>query len=219
MTALRSTAFAAPLAGALALVSAAGVSASPAPAGPVSASSPAPVTIVSRAYTPAQLTVEDGQTVTWKNEGFGPHTVTAADGGFDSGRLNLGESFQVTFTTPGAFAYACTIHPSMKGVVDVLAPGQHPLPPLGSLHVRLSAASGGRPLTLVHVQVPAPDATVLLQLHYASGAPWRTVRRARLSAQGKATLKLGAGLRRRLRVVVEGGAGPPLVGKPLTAHG
>lgn len=181
-----------------------------------SAPSAAPVTIVSRAYQPAELTVEDGQTVIWTNRGFGPHTVTAADGGFDSGRLNLGESFQVTFTTPGLFAYACTIHPSMKGEVTVLAPGQHPLPPLASLHVHLSPAGAGRSLTLVHVQVPAPKATVLLQLHFPSGAPWRTVQRARLSAQGKATLRLGAGVHRRLRVVVEGEGEAPLIGRPLT---
>jgi plastocyanin len=207
------------LAFALVLAFAGTAPASPVAADPVSAPSTVPVTIVSRAYQPADLTVEDGQTVVWKNEGFGPHTVTADAGLFDSGRLTLGESFSVTFTTPGAFAYSCTVHPSMKGVVNVLAPGQHLLPPLGSLHVRLSAAGGGRPQTLVHVQLPAPNAKVLLQLHYPSGASWRTVRRARLNAQGKATLTLGAGVHRRLRVVVEGEAGPPLVGKPLTPRG
>ena len=209
MTGLRSVALASLLTGALLLVATA----------TGSASSVVGVTIVSRAYQPAELTIEDGQTVVWKNEGFGPHTVTAVGGQFDSGRLTLGESFDVTFMTPGVFAYACTVHPSMKGVVTVLAPGQHPLPPPGSLHVRLSAAGGGHPQTLVHVQLPAPNATVLLQLHYPSGASWRTVRRARLNAQGKATLKLGDGVGRRLRVVVEGEAGPPLVGKPLTPRG
>lgn len=173
----------------------------------------APVTIVARAYQPAQLTVEDGQTVLWTNRGFGPHTVTALGGEFDSGRLNMGESFKVTFTTPGTFPYKCTVHPSMRGSVTVLAPGQHLLSP-GSLHVRLSRSSGGRPRTLVHVQAPAPHAAVLLQLHYPAGRPWRTVGRAHLNAGGKATLVLGAGVRRRLRVVVQAG-GPPLIGKPL----
>jgi plastocyanin len=172
-----------------------------------------PVTIVARAYQPAQLTVEDGQTVLWTNRGFGPHTVTALGGEFDSGRLNLGESFKVTFTTPGTFPYKCTVHPSMQGSVTVLAPGQRVLSP-ASLHVRLSRSSGGRPRTLVHVRVPAPHATVLLQLHYPAGRPWRTVARAHLSAAGSATLVLGAGVRRRLRVVVQA-SGPPLVGKPL----
>jgi plastocyanin len=181
------------------------------------ASSEVPVTIVSRAYQPAELTVEDGQTVIWTNRGFGPHTVTALGGEFDSGRLNAGESFKVTFTTPGAFAYKCTVHPSMKGSVTVLPPGQHPLPPLGSLHVHLSHTRGARPLTLVHVQVPVPNAAVLLQFHYPSGTPWRTVRRARLSAQGTATIPLGAHLQRSVRVVVRGAGGAALIGKPLRA--
>jgi plastocyanin len=172
-----------------------------------------PVTIVARAYQPAQLTVEDGQTVVWTNRGFGPHTVTALGGEFDSGRLNLGESFKVTFTTPGSFPYKCTVHPSMMGTVTVLAPGQHLLSP-ASLHVHLSRSAGGRPRTLVHVRAPAPHATVLLQLHYPAGRPWRTVARAHLNAAGSATLVLRAGVRRRLRVVVQAG-GPPLVGKPL----
>lgn len=178
-------------------------------------SSEVPVTIVSRAYQPAQLTIEDGQTVVWTNRGFTPHTVTALGGEFDSERLNAGESFKVTFTTPGTFAYKCTIHPSMRGEVTVLAPGQHPAPPLSSLKVRLTRTRGHPALTLVHVQVPAPNAAVLLQLHYPAGAPWRTVRRAHLSAEGKATLKLGANVRSRLRVVVQTG-GPPLIGRPLT---
>ncbi|HEX3909969.1 MAG TPA: cupredoxin family copper-binding protein [Solirubrobacteraceae bacterium] len=178
------------------------------------ASSEVPVTIVSRAYQPPTLTIEDGQTVVWTNRGFTPHTVTALGGEFDSGRLNAGESFRVTFTTPGSFAYKCTIHPSMRGTVTVLAPGRHPAPPQSSLKVRLTRTHGHPALTLIHVQLPAPNAAVLLQLHYPSGRPWRTVRRARLSPEGKATLKLGAGVERRLRVVVQAG-GPPLIGKSL----
>lgn len=181
------------------------------PLGPTAVASTAnevPVTIVSRAYQPAQLTIEDGQTVVWTNRGFGPHTVTALGGEFDSGRLNLGESFKVTFTTPGTFAYKCTIHPSMRGSVTVLPPGRHVGPPLASLHVNLSK-SGGK--AFVRVRVPAPNAPVLLQ----SGPPWRTVRRGHLSAQGKATLVILANPHRRLRVVVQASGGPPLVGKPL----
>lgn len=189
-----------------------GLALSPAlgPAAGASSANEVPVTIVSRAYQPAQLTVEDGQTVIWTNRGFGQHTVTALGGEFDSGRLNLGESFKVTFTTPGSFPYKCTVHPSMRGSVTVLPPGKHVGPPLGSLHVRLTH-SGGK--AFVHVQVPAPNAPVLLQ----SGPPWHTIRRGHLSAQGRATLAVPAGPhRRRLRVVVQASGGAPLVGKPLS---
>jgi plastocyanin len=189
------------------------------------ASAEVAVTIVSRAYQPAALTIEAGQTVTWTNRGFTPHTVTAVGGEFDSGRLNLGESFKVTFSTPGTFAYACTIHPSMKGKVTVLAPEASgvpgPLGPTQSVHVRLASVRGphGR-LTLVHAQAPHPAARVVLELRPPRGSSWRVVARAHLSALGKATLSVSASARGRLRVVVEGTGGlPPLISRTLSPSG
>jgi plastocyanin len=189
------------------------------------ASSEVAVTIVSRAYQPAALTIEAGQTVTWTNRGFTPHTVTAIGGEFDSGRLNLGESFKVTFSTPGTFAYACTIHPSMKGTVTVLAPGTAPAPgpvgPAQSVRVRLASKRGshGR-LTLVHVQAPHPAARVVLELRAQASSPWRIVARAHLDALGEATLSVSANVRGRLRVVVAGSGGlPPLISKTLSPAG
>jgi len=181
------------------------------------ASSEVAVSIASRAYQPAELMVEAGQTVTWTNRGFGPHTVTAAGGEFDSGRINAGESFKVTFTTPGTFAYACTIHPSMHGKVSVLAPGSLPpggLP--GTLKETLAKAHTAHGLlTLVRVQAPRPGASVLLQLRSPKGR-WGTVRRAHLSPQGKATLSISANVHGKLRVVVQdAGGAPPLIGKTL----
>lgn len=176
------------------------------------------MSIVSRAYQPAELMVEAGQSVIWTNRGFGPHTVTAAGGEFDSGRINAGESFKVTFTTLGTFAYACTIHPSMHGKVSVLAPGS--LPP-GGLPVALKetlakAHTAHGLLTLVRVQAPRPGASVLLQLRSPRGR-WGTVRRAHLNAQGKATLSISASVHGKLRVVVQdAGGAPPLIGKTLT---
>ncbi len=188
------------------------------PATESSASSEVPVSIVSRAYQPAELMVEAGQTVTWTNRGFGPHTVTAAGGEFDSGRINAGESFKVTFTTPGTFAYSCTIHPSMHGKVSVLAPGSLPpggLP--GAVKLTLAKAHTAHGLlTLVRVQAPRPGASVLLQLRSPKGR-WGTVRRAHLSPQGKATLSISASVHGKLRVVVQdAGGAPPLTSKTLT---
>jgi plastocyanin len=189
------------------------------PAAASAASSEVPVSIVSRAYQPAELMVEAGQTVIWTNRGFGPHTVTAAGGEFDSGRLNAGESFKVAFTTPGTFAYACTIHPSMHGQVSVLAPGSLPpggLP--GALKLTLAKARTphGRVTLVLRVQAPRPGASVLLQLRSPKGR-WGTVRRAHLSPRGKATLSVSASVRGKLRVVVQdAGGAPPLISKTLT---
>jgi len=186
------------------------------------ASSEVDVAIVSRAYQPQALTIEAGQTVTWTNRGFTPHTVTALGGEFDSGRLNVGESFKVTFSTPGTFAYKCEIHPSMRGTVTVLAPGAASSPgllgPAQSVQVRLVKARGAHgQLTLVHVQAAHPAARVVLELRSPKASSWRIVARAHLNALGKATLSIGASVRGRLRVVVEGTGGLPLlISKTLT---
>jgi len=190
-----------------------------------SSSAEVAVTIVSRAYQPPALTLEAGQTVTWTNRGFTPHTVTAAGGEFDSGRLNVGESFKVTFSTPGTFAYACTIHPSMKGNVTVLAPGTAQAPAAGgspqSVHVHLAKAGGAHgQLTLVYVHAAHPAARVVLELRPPHGSSWRVIARAHLNALGKARLSAGASVRGRLRVVVEGTGGlPPLISKTLSPSG
>jgi plastocyanin len=178
--------------------------------------------VVSRAYQPPALTIEAGQTVTWTNRGFTPHTVTALGGEFSSGRLNVGESFKVTFSTPGTFAYKCEVHPSMRGTVTVLAPGAAsspgPLGPAQAVQVSLAKARGAHgPVTLVHVEAAHPAARVVLELRAPKASSWRVVARAHLNALGKATLSVAASARGRLRVVVEGTGGlPPLISKTLT---
>ncbi len=65
------------------------------------------------------LEVVAGTTVTWTNQEAVPHTVTAADGGFDSGTLDEEGTFQHTFAETGTFDYVCAIHPSMQASVIV----------------------------------------------------------------------------------------------------
>ena len=67
-------------------------------------------------FSPAALTVAAGDTVTFTNMDAAPHTATAADGSFDTGRLGKGQSATVTVAA-GEHAYACAIHPSMKASV------------------------------------------------------------------------------------------------------
>jgi amicyanin len=89
------------------------------------ASSPATnvtqVTIANFAYTPSNIQVSAGTTVTWTNTDSAPHTVTFKNGMKDSGWLRQGQSFSSTFTTPGIFDYYCTVHPTMVACVTVTA--------------------------------------------------------------------------------------------------
>jgi plastocyanin len=86
------------------------------------------VSIVDLAYRPNKVTINQGEVVTWKNDGARSHTVTADDGSFDSGTLSPGDAFANLFEKPGTYAYHCTIHPTrMKGVVTVKAVAARPI--------------------------------------------------------------------------------------------
>ena len=77
------------------------------------------VTIQGHKFKPAKLTVAKGDTITFINKDSPPHTATANDGAFDTGRLSTGARATVTVSAAGAHAYICKIHPSMKGTVTV----------------------------------------------------------------------------------------------------
>lgn len=73
-------------------------------------------------FSPANISVKEGQTVTWSNNESVGHDVTADDGSFKSGAaggLMQGDSFEHKFTKPGTYSYKCTIHPNMTGKVEV----------------------------------------------------------------------------------------------------
>ncbi len=92
-----------------------------APSAPATPAGPgAAVTIAGFAFDPAILKVKVGSTVTWSNADSAAHTVVWDDGTPGSDRLATGgAAYRRTFDTPGTFAYACGIHPSMKGTVVV----------------------------------------------------------------------------------------------------
>ena len=96
------------------------------PASAAAPSSPAvatdAVTIRNFAFTPAVIRVKAGTTVTWTNRDDEAHTVFFAfDRSVSPVLVNATIVYRKTFTTPGSFAYHCTIHPFMVGTVEVTA--------------------------------------------------------------------------------------------------
>ncbi|MFT4710488.1 MAG: plastocyanin [Planctomycetota bacterium] len=80
----------------------------------------------SLAFSPQNLTVPAGTTVTWtNNDGAAAHTVTSTspDYGFDSGLFGPGQTFSRTFVRPGIYTYICIPHVGfgMVGSVTVTA--------------------------------------------------------------------------------------------------
>ncbi len=72
-------------------------------------------------FSPATVTINVGDRVTWTNADSVAHTATATGGAFDTGDIAQGQSASVRFTRAGTYAYACTPHPSMTGTIRVRA--------------------------------------------------------------------------------------------------
>ena len=87
----------------------------------------AKVSATDNRFEPAALNVQVGATVQWVNNGQHPHTVTSNDGKWDSGNLQPGATYSVTFTTPGTYRYHCNLHKGMEGTIVVGEPGKAPV--------------------------------------------------------------------------------------------
>ena len=84
-----------------------------------SAPGPEVIRIENFHFTPPNLVVEAGTTVTWTNADDEAHTVVEKDRRFKSAALDTNEAFSQTFTVPGEYDYICSIHPYMTGKIVV----------------------------------------------------------------------------------------------------
>lgn len=77
----------------------------------------ATVDIRNLGFMPRSVTIHVGESVTWRFEDSSiPHNVAGT--GWHSPDRSSG-TYSRTFTTPGTYAYRCTIHPFMTGQVVV----------------------------------------------------------------------------------------------------
>lgn len=75
------------------------------------------VDIRNNMFSPQEITVKAGDTVTWTNQDPAKHDVDFKD--FKSPLLGKGETYSHTFETAGTYSYYCDVHPFMKGRVIV----------------------------------------------------------------------------------------------------
>jgi plastocyanin len=76
------------------------------------------VVIEGMKYQPDLLTVKRGEWVQWINKDLFTHTVTAP-GAFDSHNIAVGGTWKYLAGKVGDYHYACTLHPNMKGTLQV----------------------------------------------------------------------------------------------------
>lgn len=114
-----------------------GCAGSPAAEDTPAESTPTSAAISNFAFDPAELEIAAGETVVWTNSDDIAHTVTsgrakkqgvpgvsknrdaAPDGVFDSGTMELNDTFDFTFQESGTFTYFCAIHAGMSARVVV----------------------------------------------------------------------------------------------------
>ena len=77
------------------------------------------VAIQGMAFSPASLTVSPGDVIVFTNMDNAPHTATATDGSWDTGRLNRGQSAEVQVAAGMNTDYICAFHRSMKGSFSI----------------------------------------------------------------------------------------------------
>jgi plastocyanin len=93
------------------------------PTRPPGAATGAPsISISDAGFAPAELRVQVGRSVTWRNDGLQSHDVSPggpAEAGWDSGLLGPSGTFSRVFTTPGQYDYVCRLHTVMRGRIIV----------------------------------------------------------------------------------------------------
>jgi plastocyanin len=96
-------------------------------------------------FSPGTVSIKVGDSISWSDSTEAPHTVTAdqAGGPMQSGVLNQGDSYRVTFGAAGDFAYHCEIHSYMRGTVHVASTVRQTPPPAGSTPLPATDSTGG----------------------------------------------------------------------------
>ena len=133
----------------------------------------AAVDVQFQAFAPSELDVLPGETVEWQNISSRAHTVTADDDSFDSGDVQAGDRFELTFDTVGSHGYHCRLHPGMVGEVDVRRVTMGTLPP-GLVE------SGER----VTVDGRTADPSVPVEIERSTGGGFETVATITPNADG-----------------------------------
>ncbi len=77
------------------------------------------IQITNFTFSPADITVAVGTTVTWTNMDSVTHTVVADDGTWKSENIAQGGTYSHTFSQAGVYMYHCGVHPSMTGTITV----------------------------------------------------------------------------------------------------
>jgi plastocyanin len=126
-------------------------------------SATATVQITKTGFVPASVTINAGDSVTWKNADKVNHQVVANGGQFASPILSPGEMYTHKFNSGGTFRYHDALHTGLKGTIVVKGP-----PPQVTLVASSAAVKYGTQVTLTGTvsSKKAGETVTLVQLPY-----------------------------------------------------
>ena len=70
-------------------------------------------------FIPAEITVDVGDTIKWKNNDIIPHTATADDKSWDSMLIEPGKEWELIVEGNTFTSYFCVYHPGMKASIRI----------------------------------------------------------------------------------------------------
>ncbi len=70
-------------------------------------------------FAPETLSVAVGDRIRFTNNDVAPHTATATDESWDTGRLNRGDSAEIDIVDGMTATYFCRFHPNMKAAITL----------------------------------------------------------------------------------------------------
>lgn len=80
---------------------------------------PRAISISGFKFSPSELTVSPGDTVTWRNDDTFLHTTAADSGAWTSPELGHSQRFVFIAARVGRFPYHCAAHPVMRATIVV----------------------------------------------------------------------------------------------------
>jgi plastocyanin len=127
------------------------------------ASATTTVQIKRAGFSPASVTINQDDSVTWTNADTIDHQVVANGGSFASPVLKPGKSYTHTFRGGGTFRYHDALHPTLKGTIVVRG-----APPQVTLATSAPVVKFGASVTLTGTvsNKKAGETVTLVQLPY-----------------------------------------------------
>lgn len=125
------------------------------------------ISIYASGFSPKNVTVTEGDTVTWLNADANPHQVLATKGQFVSPILKRGQKYSFTFHAAGTYDFQDELHPKLTGKIvvkgappSVTLAASAPIVVYGTqvtLNGVVSNHAAGEQVTIYYQPYPAPN--------------------------------------------------------------